>query len=217
MEGRVPRVPDQIPIPSSRRLFGTRGARPSIGMEGRPPGVPDRIPIPITKEIWDSRSSSLQDRHSPMNILERDPGRRSLPHHPPIERDNQSILIYVTVNVKAAAVYWLARMPSKRFWTRGRKVTTGWWAVMPSCPITSISSAHRWFAPPRSSSGCSSGNRQPPVTGRAKMRNRSGRRISSIVKCVAVKATVRNGITYGRIRWWRGSVPVRKTGHGREN
>lgn len=34
-----------------------------------------------------------------MNGPERDPGRRSLPHHPPRDVANQSILIYVTVNV----------------------------------------------------------------------------------------------------------------------
>jgi REP element-mobilizing transposase RayT len=34
-----------------------------------------------------------------MNAPERDPGRRSLPHHPPYDLTNQSIITYVTVNV----------------------------------------------------------------------------------------------------------------------
>lgn len=34
-----------------------------------------------------------------MHVPDRDPGRRSLPHHPPHDNVNQSILIYVTVNV----------------------------------------------------------------------------------------------------------------------
>ena len=34
-----------------------------------------------------------------MNAPDKDSGRRSLPHHPPHDRVNQSIIIYVTVNV----------------------------------------------------------------------------------------------------------------------
>lgn len=135
-----------------------------------------------------------------MNTPERDPGRRSLPHHPPLERDNQSILIYVTVNVKSRRRL-LAREDAIKAvldaWNEGNHWLVGRYAIMPDhihffcAPVVRTTTLKQWMQFWQSTA-----TRHWPRDNE----NQSGRRISSIDNCVPAKATVRNGITCGRIR-----------------
>ena len=69
-----------------------------------------------------------------MNQPDRDPGRRSLPHHPPVEQANQSILIYVSAVVKRRRPLLANQQIVGHIQTSWRKADhwlVGRWVIMP--------------------------------------------------------------------------------------
>ena len=89
-----------------------------------------------------------------MNTPERDPERRSLPHHPPLEYANQSILIYVTVNVKNRRRLLNRQDTVKTVldaWKEGNHWLVGRYAIMPDhihffcAPVVRTTTLKQWM------------------------------------------------------------------------
>ena len=144
-------------------------------------------------------------------------GRRRPAHPLPRERDDRSIIIFLTVctqnrRLTLANAGMHARL--RAAWMEANHWLVGRYMIMPD--HLHLFSAPNTIPPVRLGTGCVFGNPKSPKPSE-QPRELSGKRILGIRNCAGVRATRRSGNMYETIRCGQAWSPDRRTGLTRGN